>query len=124
DPLDPQDVVRVDRALGEAVARPHRAALLDVEVLALGDLVLAGVAVLAAHDQLAHAARDATELHAPVDLGHDRRVLRPPRLEQLRDAGQAARDVAGLRGLAAGLDQRVSPPPPLARHHPEGAAGR
>src|SRR5438132_156113 len=81
DALDPQDVVRVDRALGEAVACAHRTPLLHVAQLALRDLVLAHVAVVALDEQLAHAARDAPELDAPVDLGDDRELLGPPRLE-------------------------------------------
>ena len=38
-PLDEQDVVRVHRALGEAVARPHPVALVHPEVLARRHLV-------------------------------------------------------------------------------------
>src|ERR1041384_3990910 len=38
-PLDPQDVVRIDRSLGEAVARPDPVALVDAQVLARRHLV-------------------------------------------------------------------------------------
>ena len=61
-PLILQDVVRVDRALGQPVARAHLAALLHVEVRALRDQVLLRLAVLAADHDLAHAAGDAAEL--------------------------------------------------------------
>ena len=93
-------------------------------MLALRDQVLAGVAVLAADDDLAHAARDAAELHRAVDLGHDRRVLRLARLEQLGDARQTAGDVAGLGHLAAGLDEHLARRHRLAVAHLETRAGR
>ena len=61
---------------------------------------------------------------ATVDLGHDRRVLGTPRLEQLRHARQTARDVAGLGRLAPDLDQHVARRHRLAVAHLETRAGR
>ena len=43
----------------------------------------------------------------PVNLRYDRRVLRPPRLEELRDARQTAGDVLRLADLARGLGNHV-----------------
>ncbi len=46
------------------------------------------------------------QLDAAVDLGDDGRLLGPPGLEQLGDAGQAAGDVLGAADLARGLGQQ------------------
>ena len=107
DSLDLEDVVRVDRALGQPVAGVDVVPLLDVHVLALGDQVLARLARVPDHDQLLHASGHAAELNAPVDLADGRGVLRLPRLEAAH-AGQTARDVAGLRDLAPDLDDRLA----------------
>src|SRR5690606_5530689 len=105
-PLDPQDVVRIDRTLGEAVTGAHLVALVDAQVLADRHLVDALGALRRDHDDLALAALDLAEADAAVDLGDNSRVLRLARLEQLGDARQTARDVAGLVDLAADLGQR------------------
>ena len=46
------------------------------------------------------------QLDAAVDLGDDGRLLGPPGLEQLGDAGQAAGDVLRAADLARGLGQQ------------------
>src|SRR6185436_12276428 len=124
DYLDLEDVVRVDRSLGEAVAGVDVVPLLDVHVLALGDQVLARLARVPDHDQLLHASGHAAELHAPVDLADGRGVLRLARFEELGHAGQTARDVAGLRDLAADLDQRLAGRDLVAVAHEEPRPGR
>src|SRR5206468_4329963 len=50
---------------------------------------------------------EATHLHAPVDLGDDRLLLRLARLEQLGHPRQTAGDVLGLGGLARDLRDDV-----------------
>src|SRR5690625_3005913 len=95
-PLDAEDVVRVDGPLAEAVAGADHVALMDAQVLADGDLVGALVALGRGDDDLALASPDVAETDRSVDLGDDGRVLGPPRLEELGDARQAARDVSGL----------------------------
>ena len=50
----------------------------------------------------------APELDRARLLGDDRRVLRPARLEQLRHARQAARDVARLGALSRDAGQHVA----------------
>ena len=108
-PLILQDVVRVDRALGEPVAGAHLVALVHVEVLAVRDQVLLRLAVLAVGPMILRMPRVISpNSHAPVDLGDDGRLLRPARLEQLGHARQAAGDVARLADLAADLDQHVA----------------
>src|SRR5690606_25556406 len=80
-PLDPQDVVRIDRTLGEAVTGAHLVALVDAQVLADRHLVDALGALRRDHDDLALAALDLAEADAAVDLGDNSRVLRLARLE-------------------------------------------
>src|SRR2546425_3661431 len=105
-PLDAQDVVRVARSVDEGIARAHPLALLDVDVHALGDFVLAGLAGLRVlDDDLALALDDLAVAHDAVDFGDDGRLLRAARLEQLDDARQTAGDILGLRGLAGNLRQ-------------------
>src|SRR5690606_15997541 len=66
------------------------------------------------HEDLALAALDVAEAHAAVDLRDGGRVLRTARLEQLRHARQAARDVARLVRLAADLGDGLAGEYPLA----------
>src|SRR5690606_1552549 len=105
-PLDPPDVVRVDRTLAQAVARTDLVALVDPQVLADRDLVHALRALRRHHDDLALAALDLAEPDGAVDLRDDRRVLGPPSFEQLGHPRQTARNVAGLVDLPADLGQR------------------
>src|SRR5690606_34195302 len=104
--LDAQDVVRVHRALAEPVARTDLVALVDPEVLADGDLVHTLRPLRRDHDDLALAALDLAEPDRAVELGDAGGILGPARLDQLRDPGQPARDVARLVDLAADLGQR------------------
>src|SRR5438477_228246 len=61
---------------------------------------------LGVHVDLALTALDLAELDDAVHLGDRGRILRPPRLEQLRDAREAARDVARLVRLPRDLGDR------------------
>src|SRR3546814_3424676 len=76
-------------------------ALLDGDVLALGDQVLARLLVLRLrhHDNAALGLVVLAELHAAGDLADNRVVLRLAGLEQLRHPRQAAGDVARLGGF-------------------------
>ena len=103
-----QDVVGVDGAVHERLAGLHPLPFLDVDVGAAGKLVLAGSIVVAGDEDLAVLLGDVAVLHHAVDLGDDRGLLRPARLEQLHHARQTARDVLGLGGLARDLGQHVA----------------
>ncbi len=115
--LDPQNVVRVHRTLGETVARPHPVALVHAKVLARRHLVeLRRLRVVhhrrpvvqdpqRLHEDLPLAALDVAEAHHAVDLRDRGRILRATRLEELRHARQTARDVSRLVRLAADLGQ-------------------
>src|SRR5690606_15964980 len=94
--LDPQNIVRVDRALGETVASRHGLAIPHLEAGAIGDVVHLFLAVLGGDDHLAaslalHDGDDA------VDLGDDRLALGLASLKELFDPGQARRDVIDAR---------------------------
>ena len=69
-------------------------------MFAIGYEILFLFLVRRGHDQLAVAADQPAEGDGAVDLGNDGRLLRPPRLEQLSDAGQTAGNIAGLGALA------------------------
>src|SRR5205085_2479045 len=86
DTLHGEDVVRVERAVHERLARADGVALLDVDVDAARDRVLAGLAVLRDDRDLALTLRDAAELDRAVDLRHHGRLLRLAGLEELDDA--------------------------------------
>src|SRR3989441_4877735 len=104
--FDPQDVMWIARPVDERVAGAHALPLLDVDVHALGDFVLAALARLFVFDDdLALALDDLAVAHDAVDFGDDGRLLRAARLEQLDDARQTAGDILGLRGLAGNLRQ-------------------
>src|SRR5882762_6266277 len=101
--LDPQNIVRVDRSLGEAVAGAHPVALVHPQVLAGRHLVQLRLPLFGVDVDLALATLDLAEPHRAVDLGDRGRILGPPGLEQLGHARQAARDVARLVRLARHL---------------------
>src|SRR6185503_3853351 len=93
----------------ERLTRLHEVALVDADVLALGDQVLAGLADLRRDDDLPLALRVLAERDDTVDLGHDRELLRLARLEELGDPWQTARDVLRLRRLASRTSARSCP---------------
>ena len=85
-------------------------ALLHDDVPALGDQVLDRLEILVRRQdpQAALVLVVLAELDPALDLGDDRRVLGPARLEQLGHARQTAGDVAGLAGLARQTRQHVA----------------
>src|SRR5204863_29603 len=105
---DGEDVVRVRAAVHERLACLHVVALVDADVLALGDQVLARLAHLGRDDDLPLALGVLAEGDDAVDLADDRELLRLARLEELGDARQAAGDVLGLGGLARHLGDDVA----------------
>ena len=117
--LDPQNVVRIDRSLGEAVTGAHAVALVHAQVLAGRHLVQLRLLRLVDDDRAVHglrrlhedltlAALDLAEPDDAVDLRDRRRILRTARLEQLGDSRQTARDVARLVRLATDLRDRLT----------------
>src|SRR5579862_4297332 len=114
--LDAQDVVGRRIALDDVVALLDVIALAHADVLALGDQVLGRLDLvrLGLDDDAALVLVVLAELDEAVGLGEHRALLGLARLEQLRHARQAARDVARLgafrrdtRQQVAGLDVRA-----------------
>ena len=103
-----QDVVRVDRALGEGIAGLDELALLDRHVGVARDRVLALLVALALDHDPALTAHRLGDLIDTVDLRDHRRVLGFARLEELDDARQTAGDVLGLGHLARDLGEHVA----------------
>ena len=93
-------------AFDDVVALLDDVAVLQVDVLALRDQILPRLLVLVGRldDDAALVLVVLAEPDRAGDLGDDRRLLRPPRLEQLRHPRQTAGDVAGLGAL--GRDTR------------------
>src|SRR5262249_38150466 len=101
------DVVRHQRAFHEGVARADAVAVVDAEVLAVRHEVFALNAALVLDDNRPlTAALLVEELDAAVDLGDDRRLLRPPGFEELGDARETTGDVLGAAHFARGLGQQ------------------
>src|SRR5208282_2430209 len=98
DALDRQNVVRRRVALDDIVALLDEIAILQVDVLALGNQILPRLLVLAAglDGDPPLVLVIAAEAHRAGNLGDDRGFLGPPGLEQFGDPRQAAGDVAGL----------------------------
>jgi hypothetical protein len=98
--LDAEDVVGDERPADERVAGLDVVAGVDLELLVLGDVVLAFHAGLGADDDRhLSAALLGAELDGAGDLGQDGRVLGLAGLEDLGHAGEAAGDVHGARGF-------------------------
>src|SRR6516164_1826421 len=106
DALDRQNVVRRWVALDDGVALLDHVAVLQVDVLALGDQVLLRLFTLVGRldDDAALVLVVASEADGARGFGDDGGLLRPARLEQLRHPRQATGDVAGLGAL--GRDAR------------------
>src|SRR5262249_2865449 len=108
DALDRQNVVRRRIALDDELTLFDDVAILQMDVLALGDEVFDRLdALLARLDgEPALVLVVAAEPHGSGDLGDHRRFLGPASLEQLRPPRQAAGDVArlGAFGRDAGDD--------------------
>src|SRR5690606_17562800 len=110
DALDAQQVVRIRVAVDDVVALLDQIAVVDGDVLALGDQELDRFALVAVGIRLrgdldaALVLVVATEFDATVHLGDDRAVLRTTGFEQFGHARQTAGDVPGL--CAFGRDTR------------------
>src|SRR5436853_249269 len=92
---------------------PRIAASVNTRVVSWNDAAemndcVVRLAVFRMDEDLALAALDVAEPHGAVDLGNRRRVLRPPRFEQLGDARQAAGDIPRLVRLAGYLGQHLT----------------
>src|SRR5262249_14949607 len=106
DALDRQDVVRGGVALDDRVALLDHIAVLQVNVLALGDEVFLRLLALVDRldDDAALVLIVAPEADRARGFRDDRRLFWPARLEQLRHPRQTAGDVTGLG--AFGRDAR------------------
>src|SRR5215510_9772202 len=110
DALDRQDVVRRRIALDDEIALFDDVAVLQMDVLALRDKVLARLLGLV-HRLDRDAALVlvvAAEADGAGDLGDDRRVLWLARLEQFRHARQTAGDVARLGAFGRDTGENVA----------------
>ena len=120
---DGQQVVRVERAVDQRLARLDALAFLHVDVHAAEDGVfLLRSAVFAFDVNLAHALADFAVLHDAVDFADDGGVARLAGFEELDDARQTAGDVLGLGGLARNLREHVAAVAP--RRHPAPSSAR
>ena len=93
--LDLEQIVGADGALSELLAGADLVAVLDLDVLAAGDQVFALLTRLSLDRDLLAAADAVAILHDAGDLADDGGILGLAAFEQLGDARQAARDVAG-----------------------------
>ena len=84
-----------DGALSELLAGADLVAVLDLDVLAAGDQVFTLLTRLSLDRDLLAAADAVAILHDAGDLADDGGILGLAAFEQLGDARQAARDVAG-----------------------------
>ncbi len=114
----------IARAVHERLAGFHPLALLHVDVDAARQRVLALLAIVAHHVDLALALGDFAVLHHAVDLRDDGRLARLARFEQLHHARQTAGDVLGLGGFARDLGQHVAGVHLLAVAHHQVGVGR
>ena len=122
---DGQQVVRVERAVDQRLARLDVFAFLHVDVHAANDRVfLLRPAVFAFDVNLAQTLADFAVFHDAVDFADDGRVARLAGLEEFDDARQTSGDVLGLGGLARNFRQHVSGLHLVAILHHQVRAGR
>src|SRR5947208_12147674 len=110
DAFDSENVMRRGVALNDRVPLLDEVAVLQMDVLALGDQILLRLFPFLRwlDDDAALVLVVAPETDGAGDLGDDGRLLRPSRLEQLRHAGQATGDVARLGTLGRDASHNVS----------------
>ncbi len=120
DALDRQDVMRRRVAFDDEVALFDDVAILQVDVLALGDEILPGLLILAGRLD-----RDAplvlviaAEANRAGDFRDDRGFLGPARFEQLGNPRQTAGDVARLGAFGRDTCNDVGRPGPWHRDRP------
>src|SRR5205823_190593 len=114
--LDPQDVVRIDRTLGETITSAHAITFVHSQVLAGSDfvqlcfarLVERTVVVDRSDKDLALAALDLAEPHHTVNLGDRRRIFRTTSLEHLRQPSQCGDGILHSSRRALSSSQRRS----------------
>src|SRR5579864_4518662 len=104
-----QQIVRVERAVDQRLARLDVFAFLHVDVHAADDRVfLLRPAVFAFDVNLPETLADFAVFHDAVDFADDGRVARLAGLEEFDDARQTSGDVLGLGGLARNFREHVS----------------
>src|SRR6185369_12256564 len=103
-----KNIVRIQRAVHERLARPDPVFLLDVYVHASRNRVFAFLTVGRFNYHAAQPLDYRPELDHAVDLGHHRGFLRPASFEQLDYARQTAGDVLGLCSFAWDLGDDVT----------------
>jgi hypothetical protein len=99
DPLQTQDVMRIDRTIDDDLALLHHLSVVHGDVLVLGDQVLVRHAVQIGNDQALLALGVLAEGDRSGHFGQHAGILRRTRFEQLGYARQTPGNVAGLRGF-------------------------
>src|SRR5260370_11672389 len=106
---DGEQSVQVERAVNEGLARLDVVAFLNVDVDTAGNGVfLGGLAILASHENLAHALGDIAIFAHAMDFADEGGVLGFAGFEQLDDARETAGDVLRLGGFSRDLREHVA----------------
>src|SRR5574340_766916 len=108
DPLQAQDVVRIDRAIDDHLALLDDLTVVGGHVLFLGDQVLVRNPVEVGDDQALLALCVLAERDGAGDFRQHAGVLRRARLEQFGHARQTAGNVASLRGFLRNTRQHIT----------------
>ena len=108
DALDREDIVRVDRPLGEVIPGLDRVSRVNSQVLTLRDDIALFLAGLVLDDELAHTSSDRAKLDDAVDLRDHGGFLRFAALEELGDTRQTAGDITRLADVFRNLAQLVA----------------
>ncbi len=99
---DAQDIMRVDRAFGQAVARHEVHALLDVHACTIRDSIFARLTIRRTNRDFAHTLARIFDLSIAFDLRDDGMMLRFARFEKFLDTWKTLSDI--VTGNAAGME--------------------
>src|SRR2546428_8077924 len=105
---DPQDVVRITRAVHQSFTGVDILAFLNIDVNAPRQQVFRGSCIFVFNDDFALPAHQAAIVNHAVNFSDDSRFFRLTRFKQLHDARQTAGNVLGLCGFARDFGQRVA----------------
>src|SRR5690606_12634024 len=106
--LDRQNIGGRDGPVRQGGPGLDKVVVLNQDMLGQGNQVFLGLSVLGFNDDLPVAPFGSTQRHDPVDFRHHGRVGWIPCLEQLGNARQTTRDVAGLAGGTGDLHQYLT----------------
>jgi len=108
DPHNPEDVVRIRRAIHQCLTGLDIVALMHTDVLAFGNKIFLGLTHLRGYDHPFLTLEILAKAHLAVDLGDNRILLGLADLKELGNSGETAGNILCFRGFPGDLAEHGS----------------